>query len=301
MILDSIRASLLMDLPTSSEAKSSHWEFHTSRAEISTDSKISGIDGFSNRTRKFPGSTSLHKRNLRKLYPWASKQIDSNVFEQAMQICHAQSREIDPCVARHIFTLELLEKFKGISHRRVCVIGDGQSNFVSLALSRNFSDKLISINLTEVLLSDLDLLESLATLADNEIAVASSPVEVKEFLNNPQQKLLLISAQNSSIVSEMDIELFVNIASFQEMTPTLVQEYFRIIQSNNAYLYCCNRVEKRLYGGEINRFFDFPWGESLVLLDEPCKWHQHAYSLRSPQLYRRFPFDGETWHRLVKF
>jgi hypothetical protein len=291
----------MKDLPTSSIAKSSHWEFHTKRAEISSDSKISGIDGFSNRTRKFPGSTSLHKRNLLKLYPWASKQINSTDFEQAIQICHAQSREIDTCVARHIFTMELLENFKGLSHNKVCVIGDGQSNFVSLVLSRNFCDKLISINLTEVLLSDLDLLENIATLTDSEIAVANSPVEVVEFLNNPQQKLLLISAQNSSTVSEMEIELFVNIASFQEMTPVLVQEYFRIIQSNNAYLYCCNRVEKRLYGGEVNRFFDFPWGKSLVLLDEPCKWHQHSYSLRSPRLYKRFPFDGEIWHRIVKF
>lgn len=301
MILDSIRASLLMDLPTSSKAKSSHWEFHTRQAEISSDSKISGIDGFSNRTRKFPGSTSLHKRNLRKLYPWASKQISSFAFEQAIEICHAQSREIDTCVARHIFTMELLENFKEMSRRRVCVIGDGQSNFVSLALSRNFCKKLISINLTEVLLSDLDLLEGISTLTESEIAVANSPAGVVEFLNNPQQKLLLISAQNASIISEMEIELFVNIASFQEMTPALVQEYFRIIQSNNAYLYCCNRVEKRLYGGEVNRFFEFPWGESLVLLDEPCKWHQHSYSLRSPRLYKLFPFDGEIWHRLVKF
>jgi len=301
MILESIRASLLMDLPNSSIAKSSHWEFHTRQAEISAESKISGIDGFSNRTGKFPGSTSLHKRNLRKLYPWAHKQFSSTNFEQAIQICHAQSREVDSCVARHIFTIDLLEKFKEMPHRIVCVIGDGQSNFVSLALARKFCDKLISINLTEVLLSDLDLLENIATLTENEIAVASSPAEVIEFLNNPQQKLLLISAQNSSIISDMDIELFVNIASFQEMTPALVQEYFKIIQSNNAYLYCCNRVEKQLYGGEINRFFDFPWGESRVLLDEPCKWHQHSYSLRSPQLYKRFPFDGEIWHRLVKF
>jgi len=301
MILESIRASLLMDLPTSSKAKSSHWEFHTRQAEISADSKISGIDGFSNRTRKFPGSTLLHKRNLKKLYPWAIKQIGSLEFEQAIQICHAQSREVDSCVARHIFTMDLLEQFKEMPRRRVCVIGDGQSNFVSLALTREFCDKLISINLTEVLLSDLDLLENIATLDQNEIAVASSPAEVVEFLNNPQQKLLLISAQNSSIVSEMDIELFVNIASFQEMTPALIQEYFKIIQSNNAYLYCCNRIEKRLYGGEMNRFFDYPWDKSLVLLDEPCKWHQHSYSLRSPQLYKRFPFDGEIWHRLVKF
>lgn len=301
MNLDSIRASLLSDLPTSSLAKSSHWKFHTSKAEISKESKISGIDGFSNRTRKFPGSTSLHLRNLKKLYPWAIDQINSVDFEQAIQICHDQSREIDTCVARHFFTFEMLENIADMPHRTVCVIGDGQSNFVSLALSRKFCDKLISINLTEVLLSDLDLLEKIPSLARHEVAVASSQSDVVKFLTNTNQRLLLISAQNSSLVSKMDIQLFVNIASFQEMTPALVQEYFRIIKSNNAYLYCCNRVEKRLYGGEINRFFDFPWSESQILLDGLCMWHQHSYSLRSLQLYKPFPFDGEIWHRLVKF
>jgi len=301
MSFDSIRTALMLDLPESSKAKSSHWKFHTKEAKISSNSRITGINGFSNRTKRFPGSKFLHLRNLKRLYPWAIKEIESRVFEEAVTVCHSQSREIDSCVARHIFTLDLLENYKEIDFDRVCVIGDGQANFVSLGFSRNFCNKLISINLTEVLISDLDLIENLNFLSSNEISVAKSEVEVVQFLENTEGKLLLISAQNARIVANLGINIFINIASFQEMTPAIVRDYFEIIESNSAYLYCCNRVEKKLYGGEINKFFDYPWGNSRILLDESCKWHQESYSLRSPTLFRRFQFDGEIWHRLVKF
>lgn len=262
---------------------------------------MSGINGFSNRTRRFPGSSKLHKRNLIRLFPWAKKTIRSPKFDTAFNICHLQNREIDTCVARHVFTFDLLEEFVNIDKSRTCVIGDGQSNFVSLAITNNFAEKLISVNLTEVLMSDLELIEELPQITSEEIAVARHKEDVKEFLNNPQQKLLLVSAQNATALLGSEINLFVNMASFQEMTPNLVSEYFKIIASNEAFLYCCNRLEKKLYGGEVNRFLDFPWGNAEIILDESCPWHQEFYTLRSLALYKKLKFDGEIWHRLVKF
>ncbi len=301
MSFQSIRENLAADLAESTSVKSSHWKFHTASMNVSSDFRITGINGFSNRTRRFPGSSILHRRNLIKLFPWAQATILSSTFDTALKICHMQNREIDTCVVRHVLTLELLGEFSIVNKSRTCVIGDGQSNFVSLAISNNFADKLISVNLTEVLLSDLELIEKLPQLSSEEIVVARNNEEVINFLKNPQQKLLLISAQNATALQGSDIDLFINIASFQEMTPNLVSEYFKIIASNKAFLYCCNRLEKHLYGGEINRFFDFPWGDAKVILDESCRWHQEFYNLRSITLYKKMKFDGEIWHRLVKF
>lgn len=301
MSFQTLRENLAFDLPGSLDAKSSHWKFHTSTLNISTDFRISGINGFSNRTRRFPGSGKLHRRNLIKLFPWAEKTILSSKFDQALKICHMQNREIDTCVARHIFTFDLLQEFVNIDKTHTCVIGDGQSNFVSLALANNFAKKLISVNLTEVLMSDLELIEKLPQISSEEIAVARDAEDVMEFFNNPQQKLLLVSAQNAISLLDSEINLFVNMASFQEMTPNLVSQYFKIIASNGSFLYCCNRLEKKLYGGEVNRFLDFPWGNSEIIIDESCPWHQEFYSLRSITLYKKMKFDGEIWHRLVKF
>ncbi len=111
----------------------------------------------------------------------------------------------------------------------------------------------------------------------------------------------MISAHNAGALSKSGIDLFVNIASFQEMNQDLISNYFEIIESNSAFLYCCNRIEKKLYGGELNQFSNYPWGVAKIMLDESCRWHQEFYSLRSPLLYKKIPFDGEVWHRLVKF
>jgi hypothetical protein len=298
---DLIRQSLVADLQESSKAKSSHWRFHTESSVLSSDFRISGINGFSNRTRRFPGSYALHKRNLKRLFPWAKRLVESTSFLEAKDICHTQRREVDSCVVRHVFTFELLEKYSQITPRIVCVIGDGQANFVSLALSKGFSKKLISVNLTEVLLSDLDLIERLNVVKAEEISVGKTINEVQGFLNDDSKKVLLISAHNAAALSNSGVNLFVNIASFQEMNQELIDNYFKIVESNNAYLYCCNRIEKQLYGGELNQFSNYPWGEAKILLDETCRWHQEFYSLRSLLLYKKLPFDGEVWHRLVKY
>jgi len=301
MSYESLRKTLMLDLPGSSTVKSSHWRAHTSSIKLSEDLKVSGINGFSNRTSRFPGSKLLHLRNLKKIFPWAKKRFKSLEFIEAIRICHLQSREVDTCVARNFFTLDLIESFPQVPVDRVCVIGDGQANFVSLAIARKSFKKLVSINLPEVLLSDLELIEKLAGIDSYEISVARTEFEVIQFFQDSRKRLLLVSAQYASLLSGSRIDLFVNIASFQEMTPKLIDEYFNVIRLNNAFLYSCNRVEKELYGGEVNRFFDYPWQDSDVLLDEICKWHQYSYSLKSFNLYKKFAFDGKIWHRLVKF
>jgi hypothetical protein len=298
---ESIRKDLASDLVSSEDAKSSHWKFHTASLNLSSTYQVSGINGFSNRTNRFPGSTKLHKRNLKKLFPWGKAVINGNRFSRAIEICHLQSREIDTCVARHVFTFELLEEYEEIQRNLTCVIGDGQSNFVSQALVSNFSKKLISINLTEVLLSDLELIEKIPSVSADEISIARNASDVQNFLNTTGKKLLLVSAQNAECLFKAEIDLFINMASFQEMTPALVEKYFDIIESNNSYLYCCNRLEKKLYGGEVNRFMDFPWKNSKIMLDESCKWHQDFYSFRSVSFFKKLKFDGQIWHRLVKF
>ena len=45
------------------------------------------------------------------------------------------------------------------------------------------------------------------------------------------------------------IDLFINIASFQEMEPDILSNYFEIISSNKSILYHCNRHAKTLSEG----------------------------------------------------
>ena len=44
------------------------------------------------------------------------------------------------------------------------------------------------------------------------------------------------------------------------MTIDEIENYFRIIKTNNALFYCCNREYKKLVGGEESYFENYPWG-----------------------------------------
>ena len=114
---------------------------------------------------------------------------------------------------------------------------------------------------------DLLLLEKQNSINKNEVGVASSINQFDDLLKNKDIKLILISAQNSHYLVDKKISLFVNIASFQEMTLETINEYFDIIKSNNSYFYCCNRVYKKLFDGEVLEFAKYNWGNARIIID----------------------------------
>ncbi len=94
------------------------------------------------------------------------------------------------------------------------------------------------------------------------------------------------------------IELFINIASFQEMTTNEINEYFQIIKNNKSKLYCCNREYKKLPDGEEIYFEKYPFSNSKKIFWENCSWHQKLYSLKPPFIHK---YDGNVKHCLVDF
>lgn len=106
------------------------------------------------------------------------------------------------------------------------------------------------------------------------------------------------------------IDLAINVASMQEMTPAVVADYFKLLRERRTKMfYCCNRLEKRLPGGEVLRFMEYPWSPADVhLIDEACSWHQWFFN-RSPAPHVRVHgvpvplvhrYDGVHWHRLTR-
>ena len=95
-----------------------------------------------------------------------------------------------------------------------------------------------------------------------------------------------------------DIDLFVNIASFQEMTIDEIENYFRIIKSNNPLFYCCNREYKKLVGGEELYFDSYPWGNITKKFNEDCPWHQKLYQVKYPFIKK---YDGNIKHCLIDY
>ena len=115
------------------------------------------------------------------------------------------------------------------------------------------------------------------------------------------KKINLIPAENKKVLLNNNIDLFINIASFQEMTKDQIKNYFDIISSNKAMLYCCNREYKKLPNGDEIYFKDYPFQNSKTIFFDDCKWYKYYYSLRFPFIHTYKDHRGIFKHKLSDF
>ena len=113
--------------------------------------------------------------------------------------------------------------------------------------------------------------------------------------------MISIQAKDHELLRLRPVDTALNIASMQEMDPSVISAYFDDLRAIGYYrqlaFYCCNREEKRLPDGEVTRFSEYPWNSSdKMIVDELCPWHQQHYVFRIPT-YRLY--DGPIRHRLV--
>lgn len=284
--------------------KSSHWIKYTKDFNCN-NGIISGISGFSKATKKLP-LLGLYHKILQKLnFNNIDFSFDKFWYKTAYSAMSKQERIVDSCVLRQVLTLELLEEKINLNNiNNICVIGDGQSNFVAIALESKKFKKVLSINLPEVLLNDFYLIKKMG-FPLNKIALLETKNQVQNFLNNENIKFGMIEANNANIIFEKQIDLFINIASFGEMNLDVVSNYFKIIKSSihGTYLYSCNREKKELPDGTITMEKDYPWkGFTKKILDEKAPWHLTYYILRRgliPIPKIKIPFDGPIIHKLL--
>ncbi|MET3899659.1 hypothetical protein ABIB57_003621 [Devosia sp. UYZn731] len=279
--------SLAGDLEAAQAVKSSHWKYHAEKG-----------DGFGVLKQSGGMAGAWHWAAQRGLYFGQRDIFSTEEYNQMRDWCQAQGRVLNQNSLLHVFAIRFL-------HQRLspvpitCVVGDGQANFAGLWLRMSLpTQKLISINLPEVLIADVSPLVRSGVVSAEQMAVAKTRDELDAALRNDAIQLVMVSANRAEIVKDAGIGLFVNIASFQEMTQQIVDQYFEIVKSNRAWLYCCNREEKTLYGGERIEFKNYAWGDGAQDVFEECPWYTSYYSSRPPFLAK---FDGKTLHALVKY
>lgn len=196
--------------------------------------------------------------------------------------------------ARMLMTSEFLEKHIGrLDGKRIAIIGDGYGTLGSLIKAINPGARIVYINLGRTLAFDVFYSNMAAPNLQHRLRSkrAETDEDNADFTYIEAEKVFEIEPQ---------AEVFVNIASMQEMDPDVIRSYFDLIrkQRDDVFFYCCNRIEKSLPDGKITRFFDYGWKHSdQVLVDELCPWYQEAPLNRPPF---RFRFDGPIHHRLVR-
>ena len=192
-------------------------------------------------------------------------------------------------VTRMSLTIEFLERNIGnLDSKSFCLIGDGYGRFGSILKSIFPNCKVIYINLGRTLLFDY-FYTSKVFPKSNHLVIRTQSELSDDFS--------YIEAERYREI-KFEAEIFINIASMQEMNMKTINEYFSLIksQSHPIYFYCANRISKKLPDGSVINFNEYPWNSMRVLVDELCPWHQKFPSIKPPFVRK---FDGPVQHRLV--
>ena len=184
----------------------------------------------------------LHKHNCIPSIRYISKQI-----------ANKQSRIYKFDYAKHALSLNFIlnglssqtskKSFAANGINTICIIGDGHGLMGSLIKAFDNNIKIVSINLGRILLFDVYHTEKLFPSASVEL-IQSRPES-----STLKADFTFIEAQNYEFISDLNIDLFINIASMQEMNNEIINNYFKYINASKALkktFYCCNRTEKKL-------------------------------------------------------
>ena len=190
-----------------------------------------------------------------------------------------------------------------LSPRTFAVIGDGHG----------FLGALIRRHLKDIRLYCIDIPKTLVFQAkSHEAADTKARLAVMSHGGDDSADIVFVLPQDVMQIKDT-IDCAINIASMQEMNAQTISNYFSFLRqrsSKQSRFYCVNRVEKKLPGGEVARFAEFPWRkDDEIFIDGLCPYYTHFLAKqtlpRGPKVLGvRIPFvnyfDGDTMHRLVR-
>lgn len=221
-------------------------------------------------------------------------QLSSEVLDALNEACDSMNREVSyDCLKQALSLMKIKDSGISLDDKTICIIGDGYGFLGVLIKKLCPNSKLVCINLGRIL--TFDLLLTSTSVPEANLNVASGGLSY-----NPEADFNFIPAEVVDSFEIQNIDLFINIASMQEMDLQYIRKYMSLMRSqrkNKTFFYCCNRVTKTLPDNTVINFADYGWkGEDTILIDESCKWYKTAPMSRPPFIKH---FDGEVWRRLA--
>lgn len=284
--MDIIIKKLINNIRNSNQNKSSYWQKYLPiQGNYLNEFEHSNFGSYTN--KKYIKNL-FHNLLARIIY--GNDIFKTETYKNFKKYFDKIDRHIDNDTIRHIFTFEKLKKFT--NPKTICIIGDGKINGVLGAHLTFPKAKLFSLNLSEVLINDYIILKKIDFFKNSTKLVDQINFSAKS------AKLTLIPSNFYKFLLNKNIELFINIASFQEMKKSEIAKYFKIIKKNKSKLYCCNREYKKLPGGEKVYFKNYQFSNSKIIFWENCTWSKKFYSLKPPFVHM---YDGNIKHCLVDF
>lgn len=264
---------------------SSHWEACLRRLTIQTNADGSIISLAANDT----GLDTFERKNFLDslldgfsiFFHWLflpKKIALIRLTLAAIPVCKAMRRPFNFDVFRQLYCLELIES-RTLKDKpcRALMIGDGYGVLSAIFKSVFPNSSLYLVDLGKTLLLQAYHCQLAHPGKTHKLFTEITGAEVVDFVYCPAEFL--------ESLSEFRFDIAMNIVSFHEMPADEIKRYFHFLRMTlreENLFYCCNREFKKLAGGEMTRFSDYPWKENdAVLLDELCPWHQYFFNRSS--------------------
>lgn len=209
---------------------------------------------------------------------------------------------------RQMCSLRLIEEFLPSKKKFTCVvIGDGYGFFSCLVKAIFPECRIILVDLGKTLLFQSFHGQRCFPSSKHYLLGADNEWDIDEadFIYSPAERI--------QDLTHLNVHWAVNIASMQEMNVATVDQYFTFLRTTlvvDNLFYCCNRAEKVMPGGEVSRFYDYPWDpDDDHLVEAFCPWYKfflsYAKTENGPTFFGvRIPFvkyfDGIHLHRLSR-
>lgn len=270
--LNILERMLNLNLNRIQDEKSSYWKEKINKFDFRDPESFLNSGSFTKRSIK---QKIFHYLNQRLYF---SKLLGINIFKtgvyrKSIKIAKKQKRILDYDFLRMVFTYYFIAEIKKIKFQKICIIGDGKSTLTSIFRTMHPSIQIFYVNLIETTIQDYLILSQSKIINQKDHIIVQNKNDL-----NFYKKLYFVPSFNAHFLKDKDINLFINICSFQEMEPNILENYFEIISSNKSILYHCNRLEKKLDDGHIVRTDQYPIKNGKVIFNEQCPWHSFYYA-----------------------
>ena len=216
-----------------------------------------------------------------------------SVYRNAVKsIAKSTSRQINPDFVRLSRSLLMISStvpdFE--NKKRIVIIGDGFGTFGALLSTLYPKMTRVQINLGRQLLFDYLFMVSSHPMREHRILSSLNEIVEGDVNYLPAEEVDSLNA---------NIDVFVSSESFQEMNIKNIREYFELMraQSTPTFLYCANRVSKKLPDGKIIELEKYGWSINDVHLSTNSHWWLNWGIRRRPPFI--FKMDGRVEERIT--
>lgn len=281
----------------STRATSSHWEkFGKGQRAEYTDHSCLSIEGLGFGDYENSKNLRIRDRFINIFATITSKITIYTLPKHLRRVVKNLAEKTDRVVNQDF--IRLAKSAESIVHhiethksKRILIIGDGWGTLGCLLKEIHPELVIVQVNLGRSLLFDLAFSSKALSKYEHCLITKLSEIQDEDFSYMPAEELSLENA---------DIELFIAIASFQEMDIEIVNEYLNLIRKQDviSYLYSANRISKTLPDGSIIRKEDYGWSSHDEIIFERTPWWLNwGVRRRPPFLFR---MDGKIDETLVQ-